>query len=90
MFAYDNKDLNKNSLDGELSLSYWNGINKLKSRPQPVEFAALIYVDDPICRWRSYPNRIVQKAPESVQNNFEYGQTTAEPFTSQQITFSGY
>ena len=78
-----------NLLDSVLVRPDGNGVNELQSRPQTVEFDAFIDVHDTVCRSGTCPDWIVQESPNAGQDDLEDGQTTAEPFSRQQVAFFG-
>ena len=55
-----------------------------------MELCALINIQDPVSRRLAVPHSVLQEAFDSVENDLEYAETTAQPLPRQQISLPGY
>lgn len=82
--------LAKHLLDGVLVFADGDAVDELQRRPQAVELAALVDVDDPVGRGLALPDGVVQVALDAVENHLEDGEAAAQPLPREEVAFARY
>lgn len=81
------KPLPKELLYGELVLSHRDAVDELEGGPEPVEFRALVHRENAVDGDRARPDWVVQKGADAIEDHLEDGETAAEPFSGQEVSF---
>lgn len=76
------------SLHCELVGPYWDAVNKLHGAPETVELDTLVHVHHTIAGQWATPDGVIQEASHTGEDDFEHGQTTAQPLFGQQVSLT--